>query len=79
VTAPGPNVPFPPMEAELVEELPHEGAWQFEPKWDGFAHMGTRGSPVGPLLYEMQRPARSRAALEQSPAPPARHPSELER
>ncbi len=24
------------MEAELVAELPSEGAWQFEPKWDGF-------------------------------------------
>jgi ATP-dependent DNA ligase len=24
------------MEAELVAELPQEGAWQFEPKWDGF-------------------------------------------
>ena len=33
--APGPNVPFPPMEAELVAELP-EGAWRYEPKWDGF-------------------------------------------
>src|SRR5436305_11295525 len=33
---PGPNVPFPPMEAELVAELPAAGAWQYEPKWDGF-------------------------------------------
>ncbi|HTO25803.1 MAG TPA: ATP-dependent DNA ligase [Gaiellaceae bacterium] len=33
--APGPRVPFPPMEAELVAELP-EGAWRYEPKWDGF-------------------------------------------
>jgi ATP-dependent DNA ligase len=24
------------MEAELVDELPAAGAWQFEPKWDGF-------------------------------------------
>jgi ATP-dependent DNA ligase len=32
---PGKNVPFPPMEAELVRELPH-GDWQYEPKWDGF-------------------------------------------
>jgi ATP-dependent DNA ligase len=32
---PGPNVPFPPMEAQLVDELP-EGDWQYEPKWDGF-------------------------------------------
>ena len=34
--APGPNVPFPPMEAELVSELPEHGAWRYEPKWDGF-------------------------------------------
>ena len=34
--APGPNVPFPPMEAELVSELPEQGAWRYEPKWDGF-------------------------------------------
>src|SRR5215208_3229591 len=33
---PGPNVPFPPMEAELVKELPDSNGWQFEPKWDGF-------------------------------------------
>jgi ATP-dependent DNA ligase len=33
---PGPNVPFPPMEAELVSELPRQGAWRYEPKWDGF-------------------------------------------
>src|SRR5215216_2144131 len=29
------NLPFPPMEAELVDELP-AGEWQYEPKWDGF-------------------------------------------
>jgi ATP-dependent DNA ligase len=29
------NLPFPPMEAELVDELP-TGDWQYEPKWDGF-------------------------------------------
>src|SRR5919202_1401262 len=33
---PGPNVPFPPMEAEHVSELPTGGGWQYEPKWDGF-------------------------------------------
>jgi ATP-dependent DNA ligase len=33
---PGPSVPFPPMEAELVKELPAGDGWQFEPKWDGF-------------------------------------------
>lgn len=25
-----------PMEAKLVAELPTQGQWQFEPKWDGF-------------------------------------------
>jgi len=34
--APGKNVPFPPMEAELVSELPTGGGWRYEPKWDGF-------------------------------------------
>jgi ATP-dependent DNA ligase len=29
------NLPFPPMEAETVDELP-TGDWQYEPKWDGF-------------------------------------------
>ena len=32
-----PNVvPFPPMEAELVSDLPAGDGWQYEPKWDGF-------------------------------------------
>jgi ATP-dependent DNA ligase len=30
------NLPFPPMEAELVDELPRGEGWQYEPKWDGF-------------------------------------------
>src|SRR6201997_306130 len=34
--APGPNVPFPPMEAELVAELPAGSGWRYEPKGDGF-------------------------------------------
>jgi len=32
----GPNVPFPPMEAELVDGLPTGDRWRYEPKWDGF-------------------------------------------
>ena len=33
----GLQVPFPPMEAELVSDLPERaGAWRYEPKWDGF-------------------------------------------
>ena len=30
------DLPFPPMEAELVNELPEGEGWQYEPKWDGF-------------------------------------------
>src|SRR5205085_6667210 len=29
-------VPFPPMEAELVRDLPLGDGWAYEPKWDGF-------------------------------------------
>jgi|SRR5579871_2121097 len=31
-----------PMEARLVTELPKEGAWQYEPKWDGFRCLAFR-------------------------------------
>jgi ATP-dependent DNA ligase len=30
------GIAFPPMEAQLVRELPEGDGWQFEPKWDGF-------------------------------------------
>ena len=30
------SLPFPPMEAQLVNELPTRNGWQYEPKWDGF-------------------------------------------
>ncbi len=33
---PDKRLPFPPMEAELVSELPEGDGWQYEPKWDGF-------------------------------------------
>jgi ATP-dependent DNA ligase len=33
---PAAAIPFPPMEAELVRELPEGEGWQYEPKWDGF-------------------------------------------
>jgi ATP-dependent DNA ligase len=36
IDAPGKNVPFPPMEAELVSEVPRRNGWRYEPKWDGF-------------------------------------------
>jgi ATP-dependent DNA ligase len=33
---PASDLPFPPMEAELVRELPMGEEWAYEPKWDGF-------------------------------------------
>ena len=30
------KVPFPPMEATPVDEIPIGDEWQYEPKWDGF-------------------------------------------
>jgi ATP-dependent DNA ligase len=33
---PASDLPFPPMEAELVRELPVGEEWAYEPKWDGF-------------------------------------------
>jgi ATP-dependent DNA ligase len=33
---PASDLPFPPMEAELVRELPEGEGWAYEPKWDGF-------------------------------------------
>src|SRR5215213_5736001 len=34
--------PFPPMEAQLVEEIPEGDDWQYEPKWDGFRCLAFR-------------------------------------
>lgn len=31
-----------PMEAKLVDELPRDSGWQFEPKWDGFRCLAFR-------------------------------------
>jgi ATP-dependent DNA ligase len=31
-----------PMEARLVNELPRDSGWQFEPKWDGFRCLAFR-------------------------------------
>jgi len=62
--APGGGAPIAPMEALLVETLPDEPAWQFEPKWDGFRAVIARdgdeieiwsksGKPLGRYFPEM--------------------------
>lgn len=39
-----------PMEAKLVTELPSYGDWQFEPKWDGFRAIASRGGDAVELM-----------------------------
>ncbi len=51
-----PNLPFPPMEAELVRELPAGDGWQYEPKWDGFRGVLENLSPELALWSRNARP-----------------------
>jgi len=53
---PGANVPFPPMEAELVRELPDGDGWQYEPKWDGFRGVLENDGPELALWSRKERP-----------------------
>ena len=54
----------PPMEAKLAEDLPTDGGWRFEPKWDGFRCLAFRdggrvdlqaksGKPLGRYFPEI--------------------------
>jgi ATP-dependent DNA ligase len=56
--------PIAPMEAKLVDALPDEPGWQFEPKWDGFRAIAARdgdrvalwsksGKPLGRYFPEI--------------------------
>ncbi len=40
------SIPFPPMEAKLVSELPLGKEWEYEPKWDGFRCLAFRNGSV---------------------------------
>jgi ATP-dependent DNA ligase len=53
---PAANIPFPPMEAELVRELPEDGGWQYEPKWDGFRGVLENGDGELALWSRNERP-----------------------
>jgi ATP-dependent DNA ligase len=46
----------PPMEAKLVSELPKEGHWQFEPKWDGFRCLAFRDGGEAALMSKSGKP-----------------------
>jgi ATP-dependent DNA ligase len=49
-------IPFPPMEAELVRDLPVGDEWQYEPKWDGFRGLLENGSGELRLWSRNARP-----------------------
>ena len=62
------NPPIEPMEAVQVDEIPEDGDWQYEPKWDGFRCLIFRrdsdvylqskaGQPLGRYFPEIVRAA----------------------
>jgi ATP-dependent DNA ligase len=51
-----PAIPFPPMEAELVRDLPDGDGWQYEPKWDGFRGLLENGTGELRLWSRNARP-----------------------
>jgi len=51
-----PAIPFPPMEAELVRELPDGDGWRYEPKWDGFRGLLENGTGELRLWSRNARP-----------------------
>jgi len=55
VTLPLPHS-YAPMEARLVDELPVGGAWQYEPKWDGFRCLAFRDGAKADLMSKAGKP-----------------------
>ena len=45
-----------PMEAKLVSELPDDGSWQFEPKWDGFRELVFRAGSDVEIMSKSGKP-----------------------
>lgn len=50
------GIDFAPMEAHLVDALPHEKGWQFEPKWDGFRCLAFRAGDDVDLRAKSGKP-----------------------
>src|SRR3954465_359824 len=47
---------FAPMEAKLVDDLPAEPGWRFEPKWDGFRCLAFRAGDAVELKAKSGKP-----------------------
>jgi ATP-dependent DNA ligase len=45
-----------PMEARLVDHLPDDAGWQFEPKWDGFRCLAFRAGDDVDLRAKSGKP-----------------------
>lgn len=45
-----------PMEARLVDSLPAEAGWQYEPKWDGFRCLATKRGDAVELMSKSGKP-----------------------
>jgi ATP-dependent DNA ligase len=48
--------PIEPMEALLVDALPDDGDWQFEPKWDGFRCIAVKQAGAVALFAKSGKP-----------------------
>src|SRR3954468_14263472 len=47
---------LPPMEAKLVDEIPRDPGWRFEPKWDGFRCLAFRAGDEVELRAKSGKP-----------------------
>src|SRR3712207_2593578 len=47
---------YPPMEAQLVAELPVGPGWQYEPKWDGFRCLAYKDGDRVDLMSKAGKP-----------------------
>jgi ATP-dependent DNA ligase len=47
---------YPPMDAQLVPELPAGAEWQYEPKWDGFRCLAFRDGATVDLMSKAGKP-----------------------
>jgi ATP-dependent DNA ligase len=52
----GVKPPLEPMEAKLVDSLPEDDGWQYEPKWDGFRCLAYRDGADVALQSKAGRP-----------------------
>jgi len=48
--------PLPPMEAQLIPQIPEEPGWQYEPKWDGFRCLAFRDGDKIYLQSKAEKP-----------------------